>query len=384
MKIGIITTSTLTPFGGSEEIIYVLANTARQKGHDVSVSVFDWGVLHHKWKSARENGVTVHTRTRVRFESRLKMVISKIANRKISRQQLQKFNAKGFDLLIVNLGGLSSIEDETYLDLLENYSGKYWIICHTCTEQQHPPISLLPRISSIFKNAADVFFVAERIRQIAERSIGCHLSNSSIIVNPVNMDKAGILPFPSNTQLKMAVVGRLLSNVKGHALLLQVLGSENWKNRQWELDIFGAGPDLEYLEYLVKFYGLESKVFFRGHVGNIRDEIWALNHVLLMPSFFEGMPLSLFEAMLCGRTCVATNVGGVAEVVVDNGDGFIADAPTLQSFSNAMERMWEHKSDLAAFGERAYLSAVSYMEKGLNVDQLLEGLESQKVKKYQH
>ena len=56
--------------------------------------------------------------------------------------------------------------------------------------------------------------------------------------------------------------------------------------------------------------------------------IWAEHHALVLPSRFEGMPLVVVEAMLCGRPCIVTDVGGNAELIRDGINGFLAKAPT--------------------------------------------------------
>ena len=50
------------------------------------------------------------------------------------------------------------------------------------------------------------------------------------------------------------------------------------------------------------------------------------------------MPLSLVEAMLCRRPCIATDVGGNRELIRDGVNGFLAKAPTVESLDEAMNR----------------------------------------------
>ena len=71
-----------------------------------------------------------------------------------------------------------------------------------------------------------------------------------------------------------------------------------------------------------------DQVHFRGHVANIK-EVWEQNHLLVLPSRYEGLPLALVESMWCGRPAVVTEVAGNTEVCVDNVTGFVAPAPTV-------------------------------------------------------
>jgi len=65
------------------------------------------------------------------------------------------------------------------------------------------------------------------------------------------------------------------------------------------------------------------------------------------------MPLTIIEAMLCARPVVATNVGGIKEIVEDGVTGFLAPAPTIEGFRSALENMWTRRADLQVMGDTA-------------------------------
>ena len=81
---------------------------------------------------------------------------------------------------------------------------------------------------------------------------------------------------------------------------------------------------------------------FAGFVEDI-EQLWTRHHALVLPSRFEGMPLSLVEAMLCGRPSIVTDVAGHRELVRDNVNGFLAKAPTVELLNEAMNRAWENR-----------------------------------------
>ena len=71
-----------------------------------------------------------------------------------------------------------------------------------------------------------------------------------------------------------------------------------------------------------------------------------------MPSRIEGLPLAVIEAMLCERPVIATDVAG-SEVIEDGVSGFLADAPTVRSLGNALERFWAKREEAREIGARA-------------------------------
>ena len=199
--------------------------------------------------------------------------------------------------------------------------------------------------------------------------------NGQVITNPVTVESLDDLAWCEDPVVQFASVARLTTKVKGQGILLQILSEDKWKKRNWHLNIFGTGPDKEYLEELMKFYELTDKVTFHGFSDGIRNGIWKDNHVLLMPSYMEGCPISLYDAMLCNRVAVVSDVGGSGEIVEDNISGFIASCPSPIHFGEAMERLWERKGELKEIGNLAKKRALEYInfspEKNI-VNEILE------------
>ena len=103
------------------------------------------------------------------------------------------------------------------------------------------------------------------------------------------------------------------------------------------------------LERLARHLGLSDRVDFPGYAAV--EEIWASNHVLVLPSRFEGLPLVIIEAMLCGRPVVTTDVAGNSEVVEEGVTGFLAEAPTSTTMAAALERFWARRAEAQRLGE---------------------------------
>jgi glycosyltransferase involved in cell wall biosynthesis len=104
------------------------------------------------------------------------------------------------------------------------------------------------------------------------------------------------------------------------------------------------------LERLAASFGLSKRVTFAGYVDSIED-IWASNHVLVMPSRCEGLPLAMVEAMLCARPVLTTDVGGHSEIMIDGVTGFMAESPTVASVARGLERVWENRANLEDMGK---------------------------------
>jgi glycosyltransferase involved in cell wall biosynthesis len=138
---------------------------------------------------------------------------------------------------------------------------------------------------------------------------------------------------------------------KGQDILFEVLARPEWSARNWRLHLYGDGENREGLARCAQRLGLADRVVFEGYVADV-EKIWSLNHVLVMPSRIEGLPLAVVEAMLCGRPVVATDVAG-AEVVEDGVTGFLAEVPAVGSIGNALERFWARREEGKDIGAAA-------------------------------
>lgn len=103
------------------------------------------------------------------------------------------------------------------------------------------------------------------------------------------------------------------------------------------LDVYGGGELRDKLEILAKKLG--AKVNFMGIVPNQQlPDI--LNHYryYVLPSFYEGTPKTLLEAMACGLVCIGTDVDGINQIINDGVNGYLAKGTDPQALTEAINR----------------------------------------------
>lgn len=145
-----------------------------------------------------------------------------------------------------------------------------------------------------------------------------HISKCETIFNPVDMNK--FYPekqMKKNNKVRFMSAGRLV-DVKNHKLLINSFSELCKSSNNVELYIFGDGVLKKELENHIKKLKLENKVFLKGNTTNIRSEL-VKSDVFVLSSNYEGLPMSILEAMACGLPIISTNVGGIKDIVVDNG-----------------------------------------------------------------
>ncbi|MVN78987.1 glycosyltransferase [Hymenobacter sp. HMF4947] len=354
MKIAFISLMNDAPWGGSEVLWSKTAALALSEGHQVLITAYEHSVPAPQLLDLVAAGAQLFYRTSYRPELYvrvLRRVQSVVRPRSAELVKLQEFKP---DLIFVNQGGFNDIIYKTdILNWLTSNIIPYVIICHLYND----PIKLTQTVRqatlNAYQHAQRVFTISKTQTAVLERQLATSLSNSQIVQNPLNLPVQMPMPFPVEAVPQLAVVASLDVDRKGHDVLLQVLSGPTWLARDWQLNIYGKGPDQTYLAQLVSYYKLDTKVAFHGHLADSAD-IWRTNHILIIPSRIESGPMVLVEAMLSGRPVVSTDVGLVKEWLEDNATGFIAEASLPDSLNQALEQCWTQKDKWPQMGTLAF------------------------------
>jgi len=142
-------------------------------------------------------------------------------------------------------------------------------------------------------------------------------------------------------------VGRL-DAAKGIGELLEAFASLASRRPNLRLTYVGDGPGSDHLRSKAKHLGLEDRITLIGACLSERVAQWlAAANVLALPSYNEGYPNVVIEALSCGRPVIATNVGGILELVNENSGILIAPRNSralAEAIETAMERNWDERS----------------------------------------
>ncbi len=158
-------------------------------------------------------------------------------------------------------------------------------------------------------------------------------------------------PSPS---MRLVCVGRLCEQ-KGQLLLLEAASLVAVDHPTFELVLAGDGEMRTALEQAIAARGLQSKVRITGWIDSstVRTEILAARG-LVLPSFAEGLPVVLMEAMAMARPVISTQIAGIPELVRPGQDGWLVAAGDVQALAQAMrECLASSPERLVAMGRSA-------------------------------
>lgn len=371
MKIVFISTMSIYPWGGSEELWYKAALVAgAEKNIDVLISVFKHKNESSKIQNLREIGVRILYKSHnAKGKTMLRRMFGAFSlDRLIHYEKIKRWKP---DCLVISQGGTFDILTDKYLmKLLEKFKRKYIIVCHGNVEGRVLGEMQMELVKKCFLHAKYTVFVAEWARSLCEKQILYKLHNSKIVYNPINLSDFTPVKTKENAceVVRMAMVGSLTIEWKGHDILLEVLSSEKWQKRKWRLSIYGEGKDYRYIKSLIDYYSLNDKVKLLGRTNDIRH-VWENHDIHLMPSRVETAPLALVEAMICSVPSVVVNIGGISEWVT-NGNSFISRAATAKEFDEALECAWTNKILWNKYGANARNAALNRLAKNKHNDLL--------------
>ncbi|MGR6840832.1 glycosyltransferase family 4 protein [Aliivibrio wodanis] len=94
------------------------------------------------------------------------------------------------------------------------------------------------------------------------------------------------------------------------------------KDKAWELDILGDGTDIAKVRQKINHLGLANKVRLLGFKESV-DEYYQNADAVVLISHSEGLPMSLLEGMSCSKLLIASDVGGIDELIIPEWNGFL-------------------------------------------------------------
>lgn len=154
---------------------------------------------------------------------------------------------------------------------------------------------------------------------------------------------------------RLVCVGRLCEQ-KGQLLLLEACRNLKEKGLIFELVLAGDGEMRAEVENMVKTYGLGANIRITGWISSkqVREEIVA-SHAMVLPSFAEGLPVVIMEAMALKRPVISTYVAGIPELVIDGKNGWLIPAGSVTALTAAIEDLLAASyGQLKAMGDAAY------------------------------
>lgn len=226
----------------------------------------------------------------------------------------------------------------------------------------------------LFREAWKVFAVSETIRSEYEkrsgRSIGLVLPLLEFRISSQSKETLR-QKYSLEPDSKIILFVGSLKPLKAPGVLVQAfinLGRDQIINKKLRLIMVGQGPLLEELREKVSREGFTDFIMFTGL--KQREEVasyYRLADYYVIPSHFEGTPLSLLEAMANKLACIGTDVNGIKEIIGDSQGGILFPKDDTQELTRCLEQLIHDDSLKIELQEKSY----AYFRKNYNYEQYL-------------
>ena len=159
---------------------------------------------------------------------------------------------------------------------------------------------------------------------------------------------------------KFLHVGRFASP-KNHANMIKAFDQLHRKYPRTSLTLIGAGELYEEVREQISTLGLQDAVHAPGLMDNVMEQ-YPLFDAFILPSVYEGMPITLIEAMATGMPIAASAVGGVPDMLCHESNGLLC-SPKAESIVEVMERLYLDEALREKLGRQAQADSERFTSK---------------------
>jgi glycosyltransferase involved in cell wall biosynthesis len=205
--------------------------------------------------------------------------------------------------------------------------------------------------------------ISELLIEAGVKCEGIRLIHSGVDPRPFAAAAKGPNGHPERLVVGMAAV---LEERKGHRLLLEA--ARRLKQQQGlhiSYRLAGEGSLKKTLEATAERLGLKEDVQFLGFVFDMPGFLADVD-VVVLPSLFEGLGVSVLEAMAAGKAVIASRVGGLPELVIDAATGFLVEPRDVAGLADAIGKLAHDRNLIRSMGKKGR----ERLEKNFTMEQM--------------
>lgn len=206
-----------------------------------------------------------------------------------------------------------------------------------------------------FPKFSNYIFISNHNFNNANNYYKSNFSNYAIIPNAVNIDYFNIKS-KNTTNNHILYVG-FISRLKNLLFLIKIINELKNKQKVFKLTIVGDIKDYKYYQeckQFIKSNNLTDIISFKGYLDqNKLLSLYNIIDIFVLPSLQENSPISLLEAMAAGKVSVASNIGGIPEIINNNKTGFIFKNNDYKGLYSILSKLYNNYPLLDSIGQNA-------------------------------
>jgi len=344
---------TKSVWGGAQRHVFDLATAMKKKGHEVNVALGGDGPLRTRLENASIFTHSINALDRdisaTKDTSSFKEIFHIIKNKKPDILHLHSPKAAGLGAMAGRLLGIKKIiftvhgwtfnEDRPIAEraMIAFFSWLTMLLCHRVillSEHEYNQALHFPFIKNklglVRPGIQPLTFVSvDGAKQAIASKLG---------LNRVDFEKKTVI----------TTIAELHPN-KGLGFLIQAMEIAVQEHPKAMCVIIGGGQEESKLRNTIKDKKLEQKIFLTGNIDSVAEYLKAFT-IFVLPSLKEGLPYVLLEAGLASLPVIATNVGGIPEIIEDMHSGIMVQSKNPRELAHAISFMIEQPDSRRAYG----------------------------------
>lgn len=316
---------TKSNFGGAQRYVYDLALGAKNLGHEVSVLCGGEGLLVEKLREADIRVIPLPLLSRdIKFKNEIKNFW----------QIFQILRSESPDVFHINsskMGGLGALAGR--LSGIKNiiFTAHGWAF--------NEPRNLIQKV--LIKKLAWITVLLSHKTICVSEAVKKDMASLPFVDKKLSKIPNGIkdLGIKKTSHEESPVIGTIseLHKIKGLDTALRGF-ARAFKYTDTKFNIIGGGEEESSLKNLAKELGIASQVTFLGFKDNARELLSEMD-IFTLTSRSEGLPYVLLEAGLAELPVIATNVGGIGEIIIDGKTGLLIPKENPDALAKALKKL---------------------------------------------
>ena len=220
---------------------------------------------------------------------------------------------------------------------------------------------VMPDAKRGINNEADLLLAPSSTIKTSLTSNGVDEKHVQFLPREQALEKLGITILPTDT-----LIGGITEFTKNKGVQYLISAAKDLPDSV-HLAFIGEGEEKGLMEKLAKNIGLENRVHFLGFKENPAQYLKAFD-IFVFPSLKEGLPYAILEAGLAELPIIASNVGGIPDIITDGEDGILVPPKDVQALSEAIKKVLADKE----LGQRLGKNASEKIKQHFNFEKMLE------------
>ncbi len=185
------------------------------------------------------------------------------------------------------------------------------------------------------------------------------LKNIAMLPNPIALPTLQAKTIAAD-RIELIYFGAVVATKGIFDLVMFLTTNRHFNEGNIVLHICGDG-ELEKLRSIVNLHHLEKRILIHGWTnGSNKIDLFRKADIFILPSFAEGLPMSILEAMSYGKPIIATRVGGIPSLVQPNYNGWLYTPNNTQELTTIFDELFSNLRQLNQYGQHSREMSIAY------------------------